>query len=325
MVKFEPTTTLTHQAEMYYIIAFSEMQLGEDFCNGIPLGVTVNGVAQYTAPLATKDVFAAALTRVDSGLALATGTDAATAQVRNALLITKGRLQVDLGQFATAATTVAAVPVSFQYAGEYSQTTADNAWWIMTTSSKRYSVGDSVDATGTIANAIPFVSAKDPRVPTTRNGNGFDSTTPFFQQGIWNRDDPIAIADGLDGQLIQAEAKLNTGDFAGMTTILNALRAAPPTQGIFKPAGTLAPLAVPATMAAATSLFFREKAFWTFGRGQRLGDMRREVRQYGRTQDQVYPTGNYFKNGTYGTLMFFPVPDSERSNPQFKGCIDMNA
>ncbi len=125
--------------------------------------------------------------------------------------------------------------MSFQYDAEYAQTTIDNAWWIMTTNSKRYSVGDSVDATGVVKNAIPFVSAKDPRVPSTRNGNGFDGVTAYFQQGIWNRDDPIPVVNGLDAQLILAEAKLNASDIAGMVSILNALRAAPPTQGIFKP------------------------------------------------------------------------------------------
>jgi hypothetical protein len=323
--QYEPTTSNTHQAEMLFTIAFAEMQLGEDFCNGIALGETVNGVWNYTAPLATKDVFTAALARVDSGLALATATDPATVQVKNALLITKGRLQVDLAQFAAAAATVASVPVGFQYAGAYSQTTNDNGWWIMTTSSKRYTVGDSVDAAGRIDNAIPFVSAKDPRVPTTANGKGFDTTTPFVGQSIWGRDDPIAIVDGLDGQLIQAEAKLSADDFAGMTATLNALRATPPTQGIFKPAGTLAPLAAPTTKDAAVSLFFREKAFWTFGRGQRLGDLRRLVRQYGRTQDKAYPSGTFFKNGSYGTRVAFPVPDRDKANPQFSGCIDTNA
>jgi hypothetical protein len=327
--QFEPTTSSLHQAEMYYVIAFAEMQLGEDFCNGIPLGETVNGVANYTKPLATKDVFTVALARVDSGITLV-GTDKTTAgqQVLNALLITRGRLQVDLGDYAGAAASVAPVPVSFQYDAEYAQSTADNGWWIMTTSSHRYSVGDSVDATGTIANALPYVSAKDPRVPaslpTTKNKNGFDGITPLFLQGIWGRDDPVAIADGLDGQLIQAEAQLNANNFVGMTTILNNLRASPPTQGIFKPA-SMSPLAPPATFAAARALFFREKAFWTFGRGQRLGDLRRLVRQYGLTQDQVYPTGAFFKNGSYGTRMFFPVPDTERSNPNFTGCLDQNA
>jgi hypothetical protein len=322
--QFEPTTSNTHQAEMYFAIAFAEIQLGEDFCNGIPLSYTVAGIPQYTDPMTDSAVFALAAAQADSGIALATGTDAATTQVKNALMITKGRAQLDLGQTAAAAATVASVPANFQYAGNYSQPTNDNGWWIMTTSSKRYSVGDSTDATGTITNALPFVSAHDPRVPTTHVGNGFDSITPFFQQGIWNRDDPVAIVDGLDGQLIQAEAKLRASDIGGMMSILNALRATPPTQGIFKLASTLAPLATPGSQSAATSLFFREKAFWTFGRGQRLNDDRRQMRQYHRTEDQVFPTGSYFKGGSYGHTIQLAVTNTELSNPLFKGCTDRN-
>ena len=53
----------------------------------------------------------------------------------------------------------------------------------------------------------------------------------------------------------------------------------------------------PTTKDAAINLFFREKAFWQFGRGYRLGDMRRLIRVYGRTQDNVFPNGAFFKNG----------------------------
>jgi hypothetical protein len=84
-------------------------------------------------------------------------------------------------------------------------------------------------------------------------------------------------------------------------------------------------LATPATQAAAVALFFREKAFWTFGRGQRLGDLRRLIRQYKLSPDQVLPTGNYYKGGAYGSDANFPVPDVERANPQFSGCIDRSA
>jgi hypothetical protein len=312
------------QAEMYFAIAFAEMQLAENFCNGIPLGETVDGIPHYSAPLATKDVFAVALARTDSGLSIVgTARDTASVLVRSALLLTKGRLLVDLGQFPAAATAVATVPLAYQYNALFSQTTSDNGVWLMQAGSKRYSVSDSVDASGIVANALPFVSARDPRVPTTRVGNGFDSVTPYFQAGNWNRDDPMPIVHGLDGQLIQAEAQLNAGDYAGMTVILNALRASPPTQGIFKPAA-LAALVAPTLKPDAVSLFFREKAFWTFGRGQRLGDLRRLVRQYGRPQNQVYPSGVFFKGGNYGQLTQLPVPDSERSNPLFTGCIDTN-
>ena len=83
-------------------------------------------------------------------------------------------------------------------------------------------------------------------------------------------------------------------------------------------------LPTPATQDAATTLFFREKAFWTFGRGQRLNDVRRLMRQYKRTEDQVFPTGSYFKGGTYGHTIQLPVTNTERSNPLFTGCIDRN-
>ena len=78
---------------------------------------------------------------------------------------------------------------------------------------------------------------------------------------------------------------------------------------------------------AAVNLFFREKAFWQFGRGLRLGDLRRLIRQYGRSQDQVFPTGAFHKNGgpPYGTDVNLPVTDNENTNPNFKGCIDRNA
>ena len=88
----------------------------------------------------------------------------------------------------------------------------------------------------------------------------------------------------------------------------------------------MAALPTPATQAEATSLFFREKALWQFSRGFRLSDLRRLVRQYGRTQDQVFPTGIFFKSGTpYGSDVNFPVTTDEYNNPDFKGCTDRKA
>ena len=75
--------------------------------------------------------------------------------------------------------------------------------------------------------------------------------------------------------------------------------------------GTPVALATNQRQDDAVTLFFREKAFWTFSRGQRLNDERRLMRQYGRTEDQVYPTGNYFKGGTYGHTIQLPVTNSE--------------
>ena len=87
----------------------------------------------------------------------------------------------------------------------------------------------------------------------------------------------------------------------------------------------MAALPRPAGQRTAINLLFREKAFWTFSRGQRLGDLRRLVRQYGRTQANVFPNGQFFKGGTYGSDVNFPVTVDELNNPDFAGCKDRNA
>ncbi len=135
------------------------------------------------------------------------------------------------------------VPTSFQYSFDYTQTTFDNEWWIMGTSVKRYTLGDSINVAGPIANAIPFARLNDPRVKVLNSGApGEDNVTIFIDQGNWGRDDPIPPLSGIDARLVEAEAKLQANDIAGMMTILNTLRTTQQTLGIFKPA-TMAALA----------------------------------------------------------------------------------
>jgi len=329
LVKFDPTAK-AKIGEMYFEIGFLEMTLGQEFCNGIPLGFTVGGTPQYTAPLTTQDVFVAASARLDTALSYVTGaTDAASVQVKNAALVAKARTLVDQGQYAAAATLVSSVPTNFQFVANYSNTTVDNMWWILGPSVKRYSLGDSVDVSGPVLNATPFVSLNDPRVqvdPTVSGAPGEDNSTIFrWPTVLSGRDAPLPITSGIDARLIEAEAKLQASDYAGMMTILNALRASPQTIGTFV-VPVLPPLTTtPATKDDAINLLFREKALWQFGRGVRMDDLRRLVRQYGRSQDAVFPSGTFFKTGTYGSEVAFPVPDAERTNPLFTGCIDRKA
>ncbi len=243
--------------------------------------------------------------------------------------MSKARAQVDLGDFNGAATTVASVPANFQYNFDYSQTTFDNEWWVMGPSVKRYTAGDSVDVAGRIFNAIPFATLGDPRVSVTdTKSKAEDNTSNFLQINNWGRDDPIPPATGIDAQLIIAEGRLQAQDIPGMMTILNNLRTSPQTIGIFKIAAMPA-LAAPPDQATATDLFFREKALWQYERGYRMDDLRRLVRQYSRTQDNVFPTGNFTRNGTpsgqFGSQVAFPVPDHEMNNPNFHGCLDTKA
>jgi hypothetical protein len=228
------------------------------------------------------------------------------------------------------------VPTSFQYVITFSATGGGtNGIWSLVNSIARVTVGDSVDivngAPTVIKNALPFVSANDPRVPTISGKlsspvvGAEDQATPVYLALLYkNQFDPFVLVSGVDARLYEAEAKLAANDIAGMMTILNALRAAKPTIGaVAIPA--LAPLPTPPDQASAVSLLFREKAFWTFGRGQRLPDLRRLIRQYKRTQDQVFPTGPYFKGGSFGQDVNIPVPNSEQVNPNFHACLDRNA
>lgn len=321
---YEPTATYKI-AEMYFAMGFTEMGLAEDFCNGIPLGETdpATGKPIYTAPLTDSAAFLVAKSRFDSALTLlGTASDANSVAVRNAVNLAEGRVLMDLNQPAAAAAAVASVPASYQYLFDYSNTTQDNEWWILQASVKRYSMGDSIESGNFVANVVPYASLNDPRAPVAvAKGNGFDKQTPYFQVGLWNRDDQIAAVAWIDGQMILAENQLRQGNISNMMSILNAVRAAPPKLGIFQPAA-MAALPTPASQAAAVQLFFREKALWTYGRGQRLGDLRRMVKYYGLTTAQVYKSGNYFKGGQYGPNFAFPVPDFERANPLFTGCLD---
>jgi len=321
--------------EMYFLKAYAELILSEDFCNGVPFGSTVNGVVNYTQPLTNKDGLALASARLDTALKLVTGTDAFSLNIHYTLEVAKARALVDLAQFSAAAALVADVPTSFQYLTTFSQTTRDNQEWVGNGSASvaRFVVGDSFDIVAgqknIIKNAIPFASAGDPRVPVTGSTTGatrsIDVSTSWVGQKIWGRDDAYPVLSGIDARLIEGEAQLNAANYAGMLATLNALRAASPTIGVYKVPVMPALTTVPATKDAAIDLFFREKAFWQFGRGYRLGDMRRLIRVYGRTQDKVFPTGAFFKNGSYGTDVNLPVTDGELTNPNFHGCIDRNA
>jgi hypothetical protein len=101
----------------------------------------------------------------------------------------------------------------------------------------------------------------------------------------------------------------------------------------------LAALPDPGTDSGRVSLMFRERAFWLFGTGTRLGDLRRLIRQYGRDQSTVFPTGPYAPAHqsqlptpipNYGTDVNLTLPTAAglaaylgvpMTNPNYKGCL----
>jgi hypothetical protein len=318
-------------AESYLARGFAELQLASDFCNGIPIGNTTALPPENGVPLSNAQVFQLAAASLDSAIMFANGTDAQSVLINRASRVARARAALGLADFANAATLVAGIPTSFAYQHTFSLTTGTNTLWGQGLSARRYSVGDSIEGNQRnirVTNAIPFASANDPRLPvvirTTGAINGQDGQTYARTTGMWQQLTAVDVANGVDARLIEAEVALRNGNTTQWLAILNALRAAPPKLGEIQPAA-LPALVDPGTADARVSLLFREKAFWTFSRGQRLGDLRRLVRQYGRTEANTFPQGVHYKGGNYGPDVNLPIVTDERNNPNFKGCTDRNA
>jgi len=291
---------------------------GENYCSGVPFSELVGGQSVFGAGLPRDSAFRRAVVRADSALkVLGSATTAAAATQRAFAQTVKGRALLNLGQFAAAAAAVATVPTTFQYVVFHSENSGrqQNGIFSLVYEGRRFTVGEREGI-----NGLPFRSEADVRVPNVRGtgslATGFDGTTPLFvQQKYPARTTSVPVANGTEARLIEAEASLRGGNFAAALTILNSLRAG---------AG-LAALADPGSAASRENLLFRERAYWLWLTSHRLGDLRRLVRQYGRGAETVFPTGPFFKGGTYGTDVNFPIPFDESNNPSFTGCIDRNA
>jgi hypothetical protein len=205
----------------------------------------------------------------------------------------------------------------------YSLNSRDNQNWALNVSSRRYILPDVEGG-----NGMNWRSANDPRLPTNpAQQTAFDGSSAHFNTTLWARSDPVTVASGIEARLIEAEAALQTGG-AGPGVYLAKLNEARATNA------ALAPLADPGTLDARVNLLFRERAFWMFGTGHRLGDLRRLIRQYGRGAETVFPTGLWFKGGPYGTDVNYPISIDELNNPNIpqnptttsqSTCIDRNA
>lgn len=295
---------------MFDLVAFAENQIGETFCNGIPFSEVSEGDIVFGDPVPYDSAFGRAVNHADSALANRAGSD--SARVRDLAKVIKGRALLNRNQWDAAAAAVAGVADNFVYQTTHSVNSADNVMWQQNISLKRYVVGDNEGG-----NGLPFWTANDPRVPRgTKSGLAFDGVAPYVAQGIWKvRADPVTIASGIEARLIEAEAALRNNDFTGFVNKLNQARAT---------RAGLAALTDPGSDTARVSLLFRERAFWMFSTGHRLGDLRRMIRQYNRSAESVFPTGTWFKGGPYGGDVNFPIPFNETNNPSFTGCTDRN-
>lgn len=335
-------------AEVQALAAFMYVMIAESYCNGVPTSrVLADGTFQYGAPQTGTQLLNAAVAKFDSAITVATAAGTAGSTALNLARIGKGRALLDLGNYAAAATAVAAVPSSFVYEIQHSETTGrqNNAFFAFNYLEARFTIAENEGI-----NGLPFVSLDDPRAPVFEAGAlfgdsyafGFDGSTPlFFTTKYFDYKSPTPLAIGAEARLIEAEAALKAGNMGSFLLKLNEARASAPTYPAVPDIAALPrespePLTaadIPATDRGRQDLLFRERALTLFLTGHRVGDMRRLIYQYGRNAETVFPTGPYQegnpdKQGTnYGTAVNLPIPQEETNNPQFPGgqCINLSA
>lgn len=333
-----PFTVATLRA----IEGLTYVALAEGFCGNIPFSVVPESgpidpldVNQFRPGIGTLAAFDTAIARMNAGLAV---------QPTNSLAkIGLGRAQLNRGNYAAAAAAVAGVPTGTIIRIEHSANAGaqNNPVWVLQ-SAGRYGVSndeggverpDQAAAGSGFSNddgeGLAFRQFMDPRVAWFADGSGFASGTLLHRDGRYvDQNSDVPLASGVEARLIEAEAQLASG--GDWLATLNALRASASTLiPLLYPAipdalknafpQTLAPLTDPGTQAARVDLVFRERALWLYMTGHRLGDLRRLVRQYGRDQASVFPTGTYFfgPGGVYGNDVAFPVPFNEMNNTQY--------
>lgn len=338
LVAYAPAAPVALRGRLYALEGYTEVFLADLFCSGIPLStLDFEGDYTYRPGSTTQEVYEQAITHFDSALALADDS----AGVGYLARVGEARALLALGDYADAAATAADVSDDFRYEVAYSSAGAENEGNLGHDFSSSQAAATMADREGT--NGLPYLSSGDPRVVRSLIGQN-KYGRPLYAPAKYaaNGDGSIVLASGVEARLIEAEAQLDAGDPNWLAT-LNALRtdggydtqpnAADSTRtDTLWHAGTggvagLAPLADPGDAAARVDLLFAERGYWLFLTGQRQGDLRRLVRQYGRAAEAVYPTGAYpGLNGRYGSDVTAPVPAEERAyNPLYRGCFSRGA
>ena len=257
----------------------------------------------------------------------------------------------------------AGVPTTYQYQVTHSENTGreNNGIYTFNWGQLRVTETDSEGTNGLFYKS-GAVNGVDVRTSWSPGGSGFDRT-PASRMALTNkypeRKAPVTLASGAEARMIEAEAALRKGDIPGFIAAHNAVRAANTTYNQCYPLAvqlgpcinptaplktlTLLPPATAADSAtmqqepgqggpttpgspsqiARENFQFKERAFYLYLTSHRLGDMRREVRQIGRSVNTVFPTGRFVRTAanrpSYGTDVAFPVPFDEQNNSKYIG------
>jgi len=329
-------------AEALNLSALTIIMMAENYCGAVPLSSSSGGTVTYGSALTTKQLLDSAIKLADAAFAIvSTATGGAGLTNARVARMVKARALLDENDPVAAAAAIggtAGVPSNFQYNYSHSETSGrqNNGTWSLVQNSGRYGVAQLDGGNGLPYQADGLVTGavKDPRTANqlrpTNGGKGFDgATTMYWQLKYPLRASPVVIADGVEARLIEAEAALKSTGYAAMRTILVALNS---DASVATARGYTTAVPAPADLSAGTAAqqedqLFKERAYWLYLPSHRLGDLRRLARPttapagglsgYGRGIETVFPTGTYFKAGTFGTDVASPIPQAEDNNPNF--------
>ncbi len=316
---------------------YARIFLADQYCSGVPLStLDFNGNYTIKPGSSLHDTYGSAVLMFDSALAIS--GDSANLMILATL--GKARALLGMGRLKEAHEVSSPIQTTDAYRMKAS------FYNLQLGVHRLVAAGTVIDKEG--INGLPYLSSGDPRTSATSIDlkAGKYPGDPIVRL---NYPDKFAAADsfdfvlasGIDARLIEAEYQLSLGAINQWLSILNTLR----TDGailriddvgtgvldtVWK-AGTggvdgLAALTDPGSANSRLDLHFKERASWLFMTGNRLPDLRRLVRQYGRGRDEVFPIGNYIYGnsvlGEYGSDINMPIPVTERANTKFKGCMN---
>lgn len=316
-------TTLNYLiAATYAIEGYSTLIMAENYCSGIPISTfEFEGDLVYSEGKTTAQLMGMAVSKFDSALAVSHDST----RFRDLAKLGKARAFLGLNKLDSAFTASSDVQNGSTFLLTYtdnlrpgSASVQDHFWTSSVFAGNELSGMEVMDREG--RNGLVWygsVGSPDPRVPIRDNG------TPPLNSSLEQRKYTAGslsfpLADWKEASLIAAEYYLSENDPRWLTTI-NDLRR---TVG-------LADTTDPGTAQARVNLLFRERAFWFYLNGVRLGDFRRLVRFYGRSANTVYPIGPYMRvpGGpvSYGEAFVFSPPTTEMDlNFKYKGCEHAN-
>lgn len=268
-------STSALRAQVMLMDAIADLLFGMAACEG-PL--TANA-----ARSPDTEFFKQAVTKFTAALTAAQATSDAAAKAKWTDVAYAGRARANLlaGNYAAAKTDAQAVSAGFVYNAIY-QELAQSATGNQFHQNRNRSGGLRRMYHSRVHEIDPAVTGEaylrdwydntkdDKRAAITRRSGQLGVNNRFAYYGITKYNDrnaPIRLFSKIEMTLIEAEVAMRAGDFATMTTLINALRT--------RAAVGLPPIATPTTAAAAQTALLNERQAELWVEGHRQQDLHR--------------------------------------------------